>query len=67
MGQKQYQLYESGVKTNPELLTLEKIAKGFGLKVHEFLAPAPGRVRKHLPGPSANRSERPQRRAKKGR
>jgi transcriptional regulator with XRE-family HTH domain len=67
MGHKQYQLYEIGVKTNPELLTLEKIAKGFGLEVHEFLAPAPGRVPKHPPAPRTNRKQRRQRRTKKRR
>jgi hypothetical protein len=36
-----YQLYELGIKANPGLLTLEKIAKGFGLEIHELLAPAP--------------------------
>jgi transcriptional regulator with XRE-family HTH domain len=35
-----YQLYELGIKTNPGLLTLEKIANGFGIEVHELLTPA---------------------------
>jgi transcriptional regulator with XRE-family HTH domain len=34
-----YQLYELGIKKNPGLLTLEKIANGFGIQVHELLAP----------------------------
>lgn len=41
IGYKLYQLYELGIKTNPGLRTLEKIASGFGLEVHELLAPAP--------------------------
>ena len=41
IGYKLYQLYELGIKKNPGLLTLEKIAGGFGLGVHELLAPAP--------------------------
>ena len=41
IGYKLYQLYELGIKQNPCLLTLEKIARGFGLGVHELLAPAP--------------------------
>jgi transcriptional regulator with XRE-family HTH domain len=41
LGYKLYQLYELGIKKNPGLLTLEKIAKGFGLGIHELLAPAP--------------------------
>lgn len=41
LGYKVYQLYELGIKANPGLLTLEKIAKGFGLEIHELLAPAP--------------------------
>jgi transcriptional regulator with XRE-family HTH domain len=41
IGYKLYQLYELGIKTNPGLLNLEKIAKGFGLEIHELLAPVP--------------------------
>jgi transcriptional regulator with XRE-family HTH domain len=41
IGYKLYQLYELGIKQNPGLLTLEKIANGFGLELHELLAPAP--------------------------
>lgn len=40
IGYKLYQLYELGVKPNPGLVTLDKIAKGFGLDVSELLAPA---------------------------
>ena len=40
IGYKLYQLYELGIKTNPGLLTLQKIAKGFGLDVSELLAPS---------------------------
>jgi len=41
IGYKLYQLYELGLKQNPGLVTLEKIAKGFGIEIHEFFAPAP--------------------------
>jgi transcriptional regulator with XRE-family HTH domain len=34
IGHKVFQLYELGIKTNPGLLTLEKIAGSFGLEVH---------------------------------
>ena len=40
IGYKLFQLYELGVKDNPGLLTLEKIAHGFGLQVHELLSPS---------------------------
>jgi transcriptional regulator with XRE-family HTH domain len=49
IGYKLYQLYELGIKKNPGLLTLEKIAKGFGLELHELLSPAP------LPRPHAGK------------
>ena len=39
IGYKLYQLYELGIKRNPGLVTLDKIAKGFGLDVSELLAP----------------------------
>ena len=39
VGYKLYQLYELGVKQNPGLLTLEKIAKGYGLQAHELISP----------------------------
>ena len=35
---KLYQLYELGVKANPGLLTLEKIAMGFEISLAEFFA-----------------------------
>ena len=36
---KLYQFYEIGVKDNPSLSTLEKLAKGYGLEVHQLLDP----------------------------
>jgi transcriptional regulator with XRE-family HTH domain len=39
IGQKVFQLYELGIKRNPGLLTLEKIARGFGLDAYELLDP----------------------------
>jgi transcriptional regulator with XRE-family HTH domain len=39
IGYKLYQLYELGIKGNPGLLMIEKIAAGFGLQVHELLTP----------------------------
>jgi transcriptional regulator with XRE-family HTH domain len=39
IGHKVFQLYELGIKPNPGLLTLEKIARGFGIEVHELLRP----------------------------
>jgi transcriptional regulator with XRE-family HTH domain len=36
---KLYQFYELGIKNNPGLMTLEKIAKGFGIPLHELLTP----------------------------
>jgi transcriptional regulator with XRE-family HTH domain len=44
IGYKLFQLYELGIKTNPGLKTLEKIARGFGLPLHEFLQPPPRRT-----------------------
>ncbi len=40
IGYKLHQLYELGIKRNPGLLTLEKIAHGYGLELHELLNPA---------------------------
>lgn len=37
IGQKLFQLYELGIKDNPGLKTLEKIARGFGIELHELL------------------------------
>jgi transcriptional regulator with XRE-family HTH domain len=39
IGYKLYQLYELGVKRNPGLVNLEKIARGYGLDVSELLSP----------------------------
>jgi transcriptional regulator with XRE-family HTH domain len=39
LGQKSFQLYELGIKRNPGLVTLAKIARGFSLDVSELLAP----------------------------
>ena len=39
IGYKLYQLYELGIKNNPGLKTLEKIAIGFGIQLHELLVP----------------------------
>lgn len=39
IGYKLFQLYELGIKDNPGLKTLEKVARGFGIGVHELLAP----------------------------
>ncbi len=67
IGYKLYQLYEIGVKQNPGLLTLEKIAKGFGIELHELLAPAsplprPG-ISKH---PTSRKANSASRRKRKG-
>ena len=45
IGQKLFQLYELGIKHNPGLMTLEKIARGFDLEVHELLAPETPRTK----------------------
>ena len=45
LGYKLYQLYELGIKRNPGLLTLEKIAAGYGLDISELLAPFPKGMR----------------------
>jgi len=42
---KMLQFYELGIKKNPVLQTLEKIARGFGLDVSELLAPNFQKVR----------------------
>ncbi len=44
IGQKLYQLYELGIKANPGLLTLQKIARGYDLEVHQLLGIALPRV-----------------------
>lgn len=45
---KLYQFYELGIKNNPGLMTLEKIAKGFGIPLSELLtlSPPPKRNRR---------------------
>jgi transcriptional regulator with XRE-family HTH domain len=46
LGQKLFQLYESGIKDNPGLKTLQKIAQGFGVELNQLLArstPIPNR------------------------
>jgi transcriptional regulator with XRE-family HTH domain len=37
IGPKLFQLYELGIKDNPGLKTLEKIAAGFGVELEELL------------------------------
>lgn len=61
IGYKLYQLYELGIKQNPGLITLEKIAKGFGLEIHELLAPAP-LPRPHLSKDCGSKKSKPKRR-----
>jgi transcriptional regulator with XRE-family HTH domain len=39
IGYKLYQLYELGIKQNPGLTSLEKLAAGFDLGIHELLTP----------------------------
>ena len=39
IGYKLYQLYELGIKQNPGLASLEKLAAGFGLEIYELLTP----------------------------
>jgi transcriptional regulator with XRE-family HTH domain len=39
IGYKPYQLYELGIKQNPGLRSLERLAAGFGLEIHELLTP----------------------------
>jgi transcriptional regulator with XRE-family HTH domain len=41
IGYKLYQLYELGIKRNPGLVTLEKIARGFRLEIYELFDPSP--------------------------
>ena len=45
LNDKVYQLYEVGIKQNPGLLNLEKIADGYGLDVSELLAPDLPKIR----------------------
>jgi transcriptional regulator with XRE-family HTH domain len=59
IGQKLFQLYELGIKPNPGLRTLEKIAKGFNVQPHELLAPEPPRgVKSRIKKASASRRRR---------
>jgi transcriptional regulator with XRE-family HTH domain len=52
IGYKLYQHYELGVKENPGLVTLQKLAAGFGLDVSEFLSPRwPKNAKKGLRSP----------------
>jgi len=44
IGYKMYQLYELGIKRNPGLITIEKIARGFGLDIYELFSPTLPRV-----------------------
>ena len=46
IGYKLYQLYELGIKQNPGLVSLEKLAAGFGLEIHELLAPINPKTRR---------------------
>ena len=48
MGYKLYQLYELGIKQNPGLASLEKLAAGFDLEIHELLTPALPQNRRKL-------------------
>jgi transcriptional regulator with XRE-family HTH domain len=45
IGMKMYQLYELGIKSNPSLIQVEKIASGFGIDVSELLAPTSPKMR----------------------
>ena len=49
VGYKLYQLYEIGIKKTPDLLTLEKIARGYGLELNELLNPAESSPRRNSP------------------
>jgi transcriptional regulator with XRE-family HTH domain len=46
IGYKLYQLYELGIKQNPGLASLEKLATGFGLEIYELLTPPPPQNRR---------------------
>lgn len=62
-----YQLYELGIKKNPGLLTLEKIAKGFRIEVSDLLSTNPAASRKRpasrklRPKPSRGRTSKTKR------
>ena len=51
IGYKLFQLYELGIKDNPSLSSLEKIAHGFGLDVSALLAPNPPKRRARKSSP----------------
>lgn len=53
IGQKVYQHYELGIKANPGLMTLERIARGYGIGVHQLLGPTVPQIQR-----SARRSKR---------
>jgi transcriptional regulator with XRE-family HTH domain len=55
IGYKLYQLYELGIKQNPGLVNLEKIARGYGIGVHELLAPNFQKIR--LPKVAARKAK----------
>jgi transcriptional regulator with XRE-family HTH domain len=46
IGYKLYQLYELGIKNNPGLLTLEKIASGYGIELRELFRSIPPKARR---------------------
>jgi transcriptional regulator with XRE-family HTH domain len=58
IGYKLFQLYELGIKKNPSLQSLEKIAHGFGLDVSELLAPNLPKVRLIKAGAKKPKSKR---------
>jgi len=59
IGPKLFQLYELGIKPNPGLLTLEKIARGFGMEVHELIGPSlPQKTLTELPHVKQRRTEK---------
>jgi len=59
VGYKLFQLYELGVKKNPGLLTLEKIARGFGLDVSELLDPKFPKVQRPVKKARHAKAKRP--------
>jgi transcriptional regulator with XRE-family HTH domain len=46
VGYKLYQLYELGIKNNPGLLTLEKIANGYGIELRQLFRSTPPKARR---------------------
>jgi hypothetical protein len=53
-----YQLYELGVKRNPGLLTLEKIAAGHGMDISELLGPNIPKMARKAKSVATRRGER---------